>query len=72
MYDFAPSRKIIRRPASGVEALPFSIGRRLPEGIRNQIQTAVNSTISAAVEMVEAPDKSGGARGATMGEPPAD
>src|SRR6267142_1564463 len=58
MYDFRAEPESITPPARPwVAARPSSIVRRFAEGIRNQIQTAVNSTISAAVEMVEEPDK---------------
>src|SRR5713226_7399676 len=58
MYDFRAEPEDIPPPAQPwVAARPSSIVRRFAEGVRNQIQTAVNSTISAAVEMVEEPAK---------------
>lgn len=68
MYDFRAEPEEIPPPARPwVAARPSSIVRRFAEGIRNQIQTAVNSTISAAVEMVEEPDKVA-ERARTIGE----
>lgn len=56
MYDFRAEPEDVPPPAElWVAARPSSIVRRFAEGMRNQIQTAVNSTISAAVEMVEEP-----------------
>lgn len=56
MYDFRAEPEDIPPPARPwVAARPSSIVRRFAEGIRDQIQTTVNSTISAAVEMVEDP-----------------
>src|ERR1700688_182366 len=68
MYDFRAEPEDITPPARPwVAAQPSSIVSRFAEGIRNQIQTAVNSTISAAVEMVEEPDKVA-ERARTIGE----
>jgi diacylglycerol O-acyltransferase / wax synthase len=56
MYDFRAEPEDIPPPSRPwVAARPSSIVRRFADGIRNQIQTAVDSAISAAVEMVEDP-----------------
>jgi diacylglycerol O-acyltransferase len=58
MYDFRAEPEDIPPPAEPwVAARPSSLVRRFAEGMRDQIQTAVNSTIIAAVEMVEEPAK---------------
>src|SRR3984957_926114 len=56
MYDFRAEPEDIPPPAEPwVAARPSSIVRRFAEGIRDQIQNTVNSTINAAVEIVEEP-----------------
>ena len=56
MYDFrAEPEDIPPPPEPWVAARPSSIVRRFAEGIRDQVQNAVNSTINAAVEIVEEP-----------------
>src|SRR5260370_12264391 len=56
MYDFRAEPEDIPPPSRPwVAARPSSIVRRFADGIRNQIRTAVDSAIGAAVEMVEEP-----------------
>jgi diacylglycerol O-acyltransferase / wax synthase len=56
MYDFRAEPDDVPQPAEPwVAARPSSLIRRFAEAVRNQIQTAVNITINAAVEMAEDP-----------------
>ncbi|MGA9725272.1 MAG: wax ester/triacylglycerol synthase family O-acyltransferase [Candidatus Binatus sp.] len=56
MYDFrAEPDDIPQPPEPWVAAKPSSLIRRFAEAIRDQIQSAVNSTIDAAVEAIEDP-----------------
>ena len=56
MYDFrAEPEDIPQPPEPWVPARPSSFVRRFAEAVRDQIQSAVSSTINAAVEAVEDP-----------------
>src|SRR5208282_3663398 len=56
MYDFRAEPESIAQPSEPwVAARPSSLIRRFAEAARDQIQSAVSSTINAAVEAVEDP-----------------
>ena len=56
MYDFrAEPDDIPQPPEPWVAARPSSVIRRFAEALRDQIQRTVNSTINAAVEVIEDP-----------------
>src|SRR5271170_6052928 len=58
MYDFRAEPEDIPPPAEPwVPARPSSLVRRFAEGVRDQIQSVVNASIDAAVEIVEEPTK---------------